>query len=427
MVVYELRPKGGVPNKRGKPRPKAKAAPNLERLPQTSRLSPRTVGGFVEFPWSRERDLQVSQTLSHPSREGPRVMVHVTARESGRGVLLAFRELGIVRVVTAQGTTGTTTGRGALDEGEGWLVNITWHQGLKALPPQGQVMTKTITTDRGHDHRSWEAPWSCLSQVLACARKGSHCLQYHGQYHGPWCTLTVRELKDFLDVFPDDLPGIPPEREIDFGIELLLDTQPISIPPYRMAPVELKELKTQLKDLLDKGFIQPNISPWGAPVLFVKNKDGSLRMCIDYRQLNKVTIKNKYPLPRIDDLFDQLQGASYFSKIDLRSGYHQLRVRGVDVPKTAFQTRYAMVVYELRPKGGVPNKRGKPRPKAKAAPNLERLPQTPRPPPQLVVMTTDCGRLRGVSLVEGEGPPSLPDTVSPFTRGTTSRGPHHGS
>jgi len=103
----------------------------------------------VEFPWSRERDLQVSQTLPHPSREGPRVVVHFTAREGGRGVLLGFRELGVVRVATAQGTTGTTTGRGALDEGEGWLVNITWHQGLKALPPQGQVMTKAITTDRG--------------------------------------------------------------------------------------------------------------------------------------------------------------------------------------------------------------------------------------------------------------------------------------
>ncbi|WMV58353.1 hypothetical protein MTR67_051738 [Solanum verrucosum] len=97
------------------------------------------------------------------------------------------------RVATAQGTTGTTTGCGALDEGEGWLVNITWHQGLKALPSQGQVMTKTITTDRGHDHGSWEAPWSCLGQVLACARKGSHCLQHQRQYHGPWCTFTVRE------------------------------------------------------------------------------------------------------------------------------------------------------------------------------------------------------------------------------------------
>ncbi|KAH0716653.1 hypothetical protein KY290_012914 [Solanum tuberosum] len=153
---------------------------------------------------------------------------------------------------------------------------------------------------------------------------------------------SVPVVKDISEVFSDDLPGIPPEREIDFGIYLLSDTQHISIPPNRMAPAELKELKPQLKDLLDKGFIQPSISPWGAPVLFVKKNDGSLRMCIDCRQLNKVTIKNKYPLPRIDDLFDQLQGASYLSKIDLRPGYHQLRVRGVDVPKTAFQTSYGL-------------------------------------------------------------------------------------
>ncbi|WMV43384.1 hypothetical protein MTR67_036769 [Solanum verrucosum] len=147
-------------------------------------------------------------------------------------------------------------------------------------------------------------------------------------------------VNEFPEVFPEDLPGVPPEREINFGIDLLPDTQPISIPPYRMAPAELKELKEQLKDLLDKGFIRPSISPWGALVLFVKKKDGSLRMCIDYKQLNKVTIKNKYPIPRIDDLFDQLQGASHFSKIDLRSGYHQLRVRDSDIPKTAFRTRY---------------------------------------------------------------------------------------
>ena len=101
-----------------------------------------------------------------------------------------------------------------------------------------------------------------------------------------------------------------------------------------MAPVELKELKVQLQELLDKGFIQPSISPWGAPVLFVKKKDGSMRMCVDYRELNKLTIKNKYPLPRIDDLFDQLRGAQVFSKIDLRSGYHQLKVKAEDVEKT---------------------------------------------------------------------------------------------
>ena len=113
-------------------------------------------------------------------------------------------------------------------------------------------------------------------------------------------------VNDYLDIFLKDLPGIPPEREIDFGIDLLLDTQPISILPYRMEPTELKELKDQLKDLLDKGFIRPSVSPWSAPVLFMHKKDGSLRMCIDYPQLNKVTVKNMYPLPRIDDLFDLL-------------------------------------------------------------------------------------------------------------------------
>ena len=140
--------------------------------------------------------------------------------------------------------------------------------------------------------------------------------------------------------FPEDLPGLPIDREIEFCIDLVPGTQPISIPPYRMAPAELRELKVQLQDLLDKGFVRPSASPWGAPVLFVKKKDGALRLCIDYRQLNKATIKNKYPLPRIDDLFDQLQGARFFSKIDLRSGYHQLKIRDSDVPKTAFRTRY---------------------------------------------------------------------------------------
>ena len=123
-------------------------------------------------------------------------------------------------------------------------------------------------------------------------------------------------------MFPEDLPGLPPDREIEFVIDLVPGTAPILKAPHRMAPTELKELKVQLQELLDKGFIRPSFSPWGAPVLFVKKKDGTMRLCIDYRELNKVTIKNRYPLPRIDDLFDQLQGASVFSKIDLRSGYH---------------------------------------------------------------------------------------------------------
>ncbi|WKA06026.1 hypothetical protein VitviT2T_023954 [Vitis vinifera] len=118
-----------------------------------------------------------------------------------------------------------------------------------------------------------------------------------------------------------------------------------------MAPLELKELKTQLDELLGKGFIRPSTSPWGAPVLFVKKKDGTLRLCIDYRKLNRVTVKNKYPLPRIDDLFDQLKGAKYFSKIDLRTGYHQLRVREEDVSKTAFRTRYGHYEFLVMPFG----------------------------------------------------------------------------
>ena len=158
-------------------------------------------------------------------------------------------------------------------------------------------------------------------------------------------------IKEFPDVFPDDISGLPPDREVEFTIDLIPETEPISIPPYRMAPAELRELKAQLEDLLSKGFIRPSISPWGAPVLFVKKKDGSLRLCIDYRQLNRVTIRNQYPLPRIDELFDQLQGSRVYSKIDLRSGYHQLRVRESDVPKTAFRTRYGHYEFLVMPFG----------------------------------------------------------------------------
>ncbi|XP_035539657.1 uncharacterized protein K02A2.6-like [Juglans regia] len=154
-------------------------------------------------------------------------------------------------------------------------------------------------------------------------------------------------VEEFPDVFVDELPGLPPVRDMEFVIELEPRVAPVHKAPYRMAPAELKELKTQLQELVDKGFIQPSTSPWGAPVLFVKKKDGTLRMCIDYRELNKVTIKNKYPLPRIDDLFDQLQGAAVFSKIDLRSGYYQLRIRDKDVPKTTFRTRYGHYEFKV--------------------------------------------------------------------------------
>ncbi|RVW59177.1 Transposon Tf2-2 polyprotein [Vitis vinifera] len=192
----------------------------------------------------------------------------------------------------------------------------------------------------------------CYQYVL---RKGSinflACLR--GKEKAQKDITEIPVVRKFQDVFPDELPGLPPHREFDFSIEVYPGTDPISVSPYRMAPLELKELKTQLDELLGKGFIRPSTSPWGAPVLFVKKKDGTLRLCIDYRKLNRVTVKNKYPLPRIDDLFDQLKGAKYFSKIDLRTGYHQLRVREEDVSKTAFRTRYGHYEFLVMPFGSL--------------------------------------------------------------------------
>jgi hypothetical protein len=163
--------------------------------------------------------------------------------------------------------------------------------------------------------------------------------------------VIVQEIQDipvvceFPDVFLEDLPGLPPERDVEFVIELKPGTAPISRRSSHMPPNELVELKTQLQDLLEKGFIRPSSSPWGCPTIFVKTKDQTLRMCVGYRPLNEVTIKNKYPLPRIDILFDQLSGARVFSKIDLRSGYHHIRIRPEDIPKTVFTTRYGLFEY----------------------------------------------------------------------------------
>ncbi|GJS24327.1 hypothetical protein Tco_0452959 [Tanacetum coccineum] len=161
----------------------------------------------------------------------------------------------------------------------------------------------------------------------------------------------LKTVRDFPEVFPEELPGLPPTRQVEFQIDLMPGAAPVARAPYRLAPSEMKELSEQLQELSDKGFIRPSSSPWGAPVLFVKKKDGSFRMCIDYRELNKLTVKNRYPLPRIDDLFDQLQGSSVYSKIDLRSGYHQLRVREQDIPKTTFRTRYGHYEFQVMPFG----------------------------------------------------------------------------
>jgi hypothetical protein len=152
----------------------------------------------------------------------------------------------------------------------------------------------------------------------------------------------IRAVRDFLDVFPKELSGMPLDREVEIVIDLLPGTVPISKRSYRMSVEELKELKKQLMELQETGYFRPSSSPWGAPVLFVQKKDGSQRMCVDYRSLNDVTVKNKCPLPRIEDLFNRMRGARVFSKTDLRSGYCQMKIRPSDIPKTDFSTRYGL-------------------------------------------------------------------------------------
>jgi hypothetical protein len=158
-------------------------------------------------------------------------------------------------------------------------------------------------------------------------------------------------LSEFKEVFSNELLGLPPERELDFSIEIKPGAEPISRTLYWMIAPELCELQMQLKELLDLGLIRPGVSPWGAPVIFVKKKDGSLRLCIDYKDLNRATVKNRYPMPRIDDLFDQMKGVAVFSQIDLRSGYHQLRIKEGDIPKTAFRTQFGHYEFVVVPFG----------------------------------------------------------------------------
>lgn len=156
---------------------------------------------------------------------------------------------------------------------------------------------------------------------------------------------------EFPNVFPEELSGVPPKRKAEFQIDLVSGAAPIAKAPYRLVPPEMQKLSSQIQELLGKGCIRPSSSPWGASILFVKKKDGSHRMCINYRELNNLTIKNRYPLPRIEDLFDQLQRASWFSKIDLRSGYHQMRVCKEDIQKTTFRTRYGHYEFVVMPFG----------------------------------------------------------------------------
>eukprot|EP00253_Pinus_taeda_P017986 PITA_17986 len=202
-----------------------------------------------------------------------------------------------------------------------------------------------------------EKHWSLVdsNQLVKCVRKGCQVYAIQVGYADSKDKTTILNnipvIQEVTDVFPEEIPGLPPKRNIDFTIELVPGAALVSRALYRMSVPELTELKMQLQELLDKNYIHPSVSPWGAPVLFVKKKDGTFWMCIDYHQLNKLTIKNKYPLPRIDELFDQVKGMTVFSKIDLRSGYHQIRIKDEDIAKTAFRTRYGHYEFVVLPFG----------------------------------------------------------------------------
>jgi hypothetical protein len=243
---------------------------------------------------------------------------------------------------------------------------VTSNQMVKSVPIQ--LGSKIIKTDlvllnlEGIDvilGASWMTEHRVLLDIssriieIDSPHQGATSLYLTQQEYLHSCAYAITDIKledihvvcEYPVVFPDDLLGMPPDRDIEFIIELQPGTAPISKRPYHMPPNELAELKIQLQDLFDKGFIRPSASPWGCPALFVKKKDNSLRLCVNYRPLNAVTIKNKYPLPRIDILFDQLNGAKVFSKIDLCSGYHQIKIKPSDIPKTAFSTRYGLYEY----------------------------------------------------------------------------------
>ena len=218
------------------------------------------------------------------------------------------------------------------------------------MPPSGEV---TFTMNGKNELPKSSSPSSSTTTV---GEAFLYAINKLSVSEDPWkCQLDhiAKEfVKEYRDAFPEELPpGLPPSREIDHKIELVAGAVPPSRPTFRMSATELAELKKQLEELIKSGFIRPSKSPFGAPILFVKKKDGTMRMCVDYRALNEITIKNKYPLPRVDELFDRLQGAQYFSKIDLRSGYHQIRIDDQDIPKTAFRTRYGHFEFLVLPFG----------------------------------------------------------------------------
>ncbi|GJV06561.1 putative reverse transcriptase domain-containing protein [Tanacetum coccineum] len=268
--------------------------------------------------------------------------------------------------------TNNRGGNGPNPKGNGWVYAMgnAKRNGNAAGNPDSNVITSTfllnnryvsILFDTGADRSFISTAFSSLIDIIPTVVNDHYDIELADRkivgvntiIRG--CTLKFLNHSFTIDLMPVELGsfniiiGLPPIRSVEFHIDLIPGAAPVAREPYRLAPSEMKELSEQLQELFNKDFIRPNSSPWGAPVLFVKKKDGSFRMCIDYRELNKLTVKNRYPLPRIDDFFDQLQGSSIYSKIDLRLGYHQLRVREQDIPKMAFRTRYGHYEFQVMP------------------------------------------------------------------------------
>jgi hypothetical protein len=236
--------------------------------------------------------------------------------------------------------------------------SLYYHTGVDFLVNLIVLDSKGIDIILGMDWlRKYDGVILCAKRVIRLTKEDGTKVEFNVAMQADQASLLnqvqgtsldeIRVVQEYSDVFRKDLLGMPQDRDIEFEIDLLPGTPPISKRSYRMLINELVELKKQIAELQSKGFICPSSSPWGAPVFFVEKKDRTQWMCMDYRSLNEVTIKNKYPLPRIEDLFDQMKGASVFSKIDLRSSYDQLKIRESDIPKIAFHARYGLYEYTV--------------------------------------------------------------------------------
>nr|GFA81919.1 putative reverse transcriptase domain-containing protein [Tanacetum cinerariifolium] len=287
-------------------------------------------------------------TRANPDPTRTTTATEPMTQEAINNLIAQQAELLTITITTTTATTTTTTGEP--------------HRHIRGFPLASSVELKIVRVPFENETliiRCDRSNNGNQLNIISCTKTRKYLLKGYPVFLANITTKTIKDkakekqledvpiVRDFSEVFPEDLPGLPPTRQVEFQINLIPGVAPVARAPYRLSTSEMKELLDQLQELFDKGFIRPSSSPWGAPVLFVKKKDGSFRMCIDYRELNKLTVKNRYPLSRIDNLFDQLQGSSIYSKIDLRAGYHQLRVREEDIPKTDFRTRYGHYEFQV--------------------------------------------------------------------------------